>query len=363
LEIVPPVTATPATTVALWQLLATVLPAPHRWTPRPHRLVWEVHATPTGMRCGLWVPPGINPTAVLRALQRAWPGARAEHAAPPVIAPERPTFAVALRPTQPEWLPLVDDAPAPQRRGYTPPEDDRLRAVFDGLAAAGRTGAGLLQVHVARAPRHRVAALRRATLDPHGARRQRGGMRPLVLAGEAVRALLSGALDVVTPGPSSTVHRSAVRDPVLAEQARHARVRHGAAPHLLVAVRATATGPTGAAARAAAADITSGYSLLSAHWHRHRVRRPATAARWRWLPEPRMTLATVADVAAFAGLPAEPSAYGLPAAASRRVAASRDVFTAPAAGDPGPLQRRAATQHTTPEPDPCDDDPPIWSPP
>ena len=54
-EIVPPVTATPAATLALWQLLATVLPASRRWTLRPRRLVWEVYATPNGMRCGLWV--------------------------------------------------------------------------------------------------------------------------------------------------------------------------------------------------------------------------------------------------------------------------------------------------------------------
>ena len=35
----------------------------------------------------------------------------------------------------------------------------------------------------------------------------------------------------------------------------------------------------------------------------------------------------VDEVAALAGLPAEPAAHGLPAAASRRRPASRDVFT------------------------------------
>src|SRR6266545_3357769 len=183
LEVVPPVTATPAATLALWQLLATLLPAARRWTLRPRRLVWEVHATPTGMRAGLWVPPGINPTAVLRALQRAWPGVRAEQATAPVIAPERPAFGVALRSTQPDWLPLVDDAapPTSRRWEYAPAEDDRIRAAFDGLAAAGRTGGGLLQVHVTRAPRQRVAVLRRATVDPRRVRRQRGGLRLLIL--------------------------------------------------------------------------------------------------------------------------------------------------------------------------------------
>jgi hypothetical protein len=66
LHIIPPVTATPAATVGLWRLLATALPAPSRWTWRPARIVWEVEADPHGMRAGLWLPPGVNPTAVLR---------------------------------------------------------------------------------------------------------------------------------------------------------------------------------------------------------------------------------------------------------------------------------------------------------
>jgi len=142
LEIVPPVSATPAATIGLWRLLATALPASPWWALRPHRLVWEVEADPKGMRCGLWLPPGVNPTAVLRLLQRAWPGARAEQTRPPAFAPGRPVAAVALRATQPEWLPLVDD-PVPARgqrwEAGAPPEEDRLRAVLlpPGVPVAG----------------------------------------------------------------------------------------------------------------------------------------------------------------------------------------------------------------------------------
>jgi hypothetical protein len=369
LEIVPPVTATPAATYALWQLLATVLPASRHFTLRPRRLVWEVHATPEGMRAGLWVPAGINPTAVVRALHRAWPGVRAEQASPPVIAAGRPVVGVVLHSTQPDWLPLVDDAapPTSRRWEYAPPEDDRIRAVFDGLAAAGRTGGGLLQVHVARAPRHRVALLRRASINPQRARRHRGGARIVILALEGLRAVLAGVLDFFTPGPSSSHHQSTTMDPIVAEQARQARAKHAAGPHLLVAVRATATGPTTAAARAAAADITSGYSLLSPHWRPHRLRRAATAARWRWVPEPRMQLAAVAEAAALAGLPAEPSAYGLPSAASRRLPATRDTFTAAAASSPRPARTSQAGRRQPPAPaphtDPGEDNdtPPVWS--
>jgi hypothetical protein len=347
LEVVPPVSATPAATVALWQLLATLLPAPRRWVLRPRRLVWEIRATTTGMRAGLWLPPGINPTAVLRVLARAWPGVRAEQIAPPSLGGADRAAGVALRAGQPDWLPLVDDADPPRSRRweYAPPEDDRIRAVFDGLAAAGRTGGGLLQVHVARAPRHRVALLRRATIDPRRVRRQRGGVRLLIFALEGLRAVLSGLLDFITPNsPSGTWHQPDPMDPLVAQQARQARAKHAAAPHLLVAVRAFATGPTAEAARAAAADITSGYTLLSPHWRPRRVRRPAATARTRWVTEQRMHLATVAETAALAGLPAEPSSYGLPAAPSRRIPPSRDTFTATAANSPATRRRAAAAQ-------------------
>jgi hypothetical protein len=368
LEVVPPVTATPSATLALWQLLATLLPAPRRWTLRPRRLVWEVRATTTGMRAGLWLPPGINPTAVLRVLARAWPGVRAEQTTPPSLGGADRAAGVALRSGQPDWLPLVDDAePIPTPRFTSSPEADRIRAVFDGLAAAGRTGGGLLQVHVARAPRHRVALLRRATIDPRRVRRQRGGARLLILALEALRAGIQMVLDFVTPNsPTGTRHQPDPMDPLVAEQARQARAKHAAAPHLLVAVRAFATGPTPEAAHAAAADITSGYTLLSPHWRPRRLRHPAATARTRWVTEQRMHLATVAEAAALAGLPAEPSSYGLPAAPSRRIPPSRDTFTppGPAVGSSRPVRRPAAERRDSSPPaddDGADDEPTIWS--
>lgn len=329
LQIIPPVTATPAATVGLWRLLATVLPAPRRWALRPPRLVWEVHADPKGMRCGLWLPPGVNPTAVLRLLQRAWPGARAEHARPPVINPDRPAVGVALAFGRPEWQPVIDDLPR-TNSGRHPdtaaPEEDRLRAVYDGLASAGRTGGGLLQVHVSRAPRHRVAMLRRATVHPERARRSRGGaVRAVGLLADGIRWPIIAALDLVTPGPTHSPHPRT--DPYAADLARQARAKYADAPHLLISVRATTTGATKAAAKAAADDVTSGFGLLSAHGTRRRVRRPVSAARWRWVSETAMTLVGVTEAAVLAGLPAEPAAYGLPAAASRRRPASRDVFT------------------------------------
>ncbi|WP_327025154.1 hypothetical protein [Micromonospora sp. NBC_01739] len=327
LEIIPPVTATPAATVGLWRLLATVLPAPRRWSLRPARLVWEVVADPEGMRCGLWLPPGVNPTAMVRLLQRAWPGVRAEQTRPPAVPTTGAVAALTVWPTQPEWLPLIEDTTPAPRRGVDAgaPEEDRLRAVYGGLASAGRTSGGLLQVHLGRAPAHRLRVLRRAMTNPQQARRLRGTSRAIGLA-DGMQALIIGVLDIFTPGTSSPKRRTNPTDPYTAELARQARAKYADAPHLLVAVRTVAAGPTKAAASAAAADVSSGFGLLSAHFTRRRLRRGAVAAADRWVPQSRMSLASVAEAAALAGLPAEPAAYGLPSAASRRRAATRDIF-------------------------------------
>jgi hypothetical protein len=358
LQIVPPVSATPAATVGLWRLLATALPAPGRWALRPARIVWEVQADRHGMRAGLWLPPGVNPTAVLRMLQRAWSGVRAEQSRPPTVAPGATARTMMLLPTQPDWLPLVEDTSTASSRTWetAPPEEDRLRAVFDGLAAAGRTGCGLLQVHISRAPAHRMRMLRRATTHPERARRTRGSARAAGLLADGLRGLILGVLSVFAPGPAGSSRRPA-HDPYLAEQARQARGKLAAAPHLLIAVYATGTGPTKAAALAAAADITSGFGLLSAHFTRRRLRRGATAAAQRWVPEARMSLASVGEAAALAGLPAEPAAHGLPAAASRRRPGGRDLFRA----GPAATRRTTASPDTSQPPNADDDPPTLWS--
>ncbi|MGA5304571.1 hypothetical protein ACPCHT_31995 [Nucisporomicrobium flavum] len=334
LQVVPPVSATPAATVDLWRLLATALPAPGRWALRPPRIVWEIEADPHGMRAGLWLPPGVNPTAVLRLLQRAWPGARAEQRRPPKVA-GRTARTLMVLPTQPDWLPLVEDTSTANSRTWetAPPDEDRLRAVFDGLAAAGRTGGGLLQVHISRAPAHRMRMLRRATTHPDRTRRARGTARAAGLLADGLRGLILGILSMFAPAPAGSSRRPA-HDPYRADLARQARGKLADAPHLLVAVYATGTGPTNAAALAAAADITSGFGLLSAHFTRRRLRRGPLAATQRWVPQAWMSLASIGEAAALAGLPAEPAAHGLPAAASRRRPGGRDLFRAGPAATP-----------------------------
>lgn len=348
LEITPPVSATPAATIQLWRLLATALPAPRRLATRPARLVWEVTATGDRMRAGLWVPPGINPTAVTRIVQRAWPGARVERTPPPRLATSVPIAGHRLVVTQPEWLPLLDDPPptSTRRAAVSVPEEDRLRAVYDGLAAAGRTGGSLLQVHISRAPRSRVAALRRATVNPKHAN-QHNQARPLGLVAGAVGFLVRGLLDLFTRGPRSSGTAS---DPYATQLTALARRKYADPPHLLATVYAAATGPTKPAADAAAADISSGYGLVSAQLARRRLRRPRAVLDARWAPVAGMSLVTVVEAAALAGLPAEPSANGLPGAAARARMPHRDVWT-PTTTAPEPPGGEPTALFTIPEGD------------
>jgi hypothetical protein len=332
LGITPPVSATPAATVQLWRLLATVLPAPRRFALRPPRLVWEAEATPQQIRVGLWVPPGVNPIAVTRIVQRAWPGARLSGQPRPRLPLGVHTAAHRLTITQPEWLPLLDDPPPATPRnpgGTAAPGEDRLRATFDGLAAAGRTGLGILQVHISRAPRWRVAGLRRATINPHRTRHHGGRVAGLAFAGLAavVRAVLDLATAARTTTTTSSRRQEAERDPYATQLTAGARAKYGDPPHLLATVYAAAAGPTKPAAHAAAEDISSGYGLVSAQLSRRRLHRPHRHVHSRWAPVSQMTLVSVTEAAALAGLPLEPAAYGLPAAAARARTPTRDVWT------------------------------------
>jgi hypothetical protein len=84
------------------------------------------------------------------------------------------------------------------------------------------------------------------------------------------------------------------------------------------------------------------------------MNRGAVAVAERWVPQGRMSLASIAEAAALAGLPAEPAAYGLPGAASRRRPATRDIFRA--------SSREVDHRNPSPaDPDTADEQPTVWS--
>jgi hypothetical protein len=330
LQITPPVTATPATTVDLWRLAASLLSA-RRLRLVPPRLVWEIEAAKDRMRCGLWVPAGLNPTAVRRVVQKAWPGARLADCPHPTIHRRRHLVGRAMVPVRPDWQPLVDTDPTARRADDG--DVDEVRAVFDGLAAAGRTGGGLLQIVVAPASRAQQAMLRRAMTDPTKAR-ARGTAHAAGAVAGLLRGLIQAVLDLLQPGPSTAPTGGRVRDPEYGEQTRAARAKNAARPLFALHVRAVATGPSRAAARAAVADITGGFSLLTTGLVPRRLPRARARAAVRTVPASRRVLASVTDLAVLAGLPAEPSLYGLPAAPARRLPATGDMWRPPAPPHP-----------------------------
>lgn len=339
LEIVPPVGVSPEHTAKLWLFLVNQLRASKRFTLTPRRLIFEVYARGDRMRLGVLVPPELNPLSVRRAIGRAWRDARVEQAAASVLPSGLPVRGRVAALRQPDWLPFTDP-------GTT--DSDDLHAVFDALAAAGRAGGALLRVSVCRAPAHRVKGFALAGRDPAKAARRRTGTASAVdLAVRGIRWALLGVINLlhglVTTGHGQTHSsrtgagpQSPLADPFQAERAKLARIKGGTPPHLLVGVQVFAAAETAAAARAGVLDIAGGYPAVSAELRWRRIIRAASRATDRWIPEAAMVLATTAETAALAGLPAEPSLYGLPAASSRHRPTTNDTFRTSGRGTENP---------------------------
>lgn len=322
LEIIPPVGVSAQQTKQLWLLLVNALPAPRRFTLHPQRLVFEVHADADRMRLGIYVPGDLNPLSVRRIIGRAWRNARISEATPPVL-PSLPVRGRVASLRQPDWLPFTDERDV---------DADNLHPVFDALAAAGRGGAGLLQVIVCRAPSRRAKVFGLAGRDPvKAARKRRGAAAVLDWVSAGLRMLLRGGFDLVQSGAStrsksSPEARSPLADPFDSERAKLARLKGAQKPHLLVGVQVFAAGEDAKAATAGVLDIAGGFPSVSTQLRWRRMWRPAVRAATRWIGEDAMVLSTLSETAALAGLPAEPSLYGLPAASSRHRPGTSDTF-------------------------------------
>ena len=77
-EVLPPPTAELAGAEAFWtQMLGLLRPAWKRWVLGQPHVVWEYVVDQTGLRIRLWVPGGVPPHLVERAVEASWPGASA----------------------------------------------------------------------------------------------------------------------------------------------------------------------------------------------------------------------------------------------------------------------------------------------
>lgn len=301
---------------AFWRAAAAV-PRPG-WrrllTGRPP-LAFELVWSPAGLRLGVWVPGGMNPTLVARAVEAAWPGVRCViiAAGPPLPATAR-AVGGQLGLSRPQWLPLAVEH-----------RSDPLRGLLGQAVGLGAGQLAVLQVLA------RPASTRRIVRARAGLRGLRTG-RPVSI----VARLLDIGEGLITSGPSA---RPATQRPPLAiDQFRQAELRAGAGkladvPLWEVVVRyAVGTEQRGwrarRAVRATAAGLRMGFGAYTA----------ANALRGRRLGRAtavlagrgcrRGFLAGTTELAALAHLPTDPAVPGITRAGAR------PVPPPPSVGDP-----------------------------
>ncbi len=176
---------------------------------QPHvsfELAWSVD----GLQIGMWVPGVIPPGLVERAVEAAWPGARATATSPePPLPMKMLVTGGQLRLARPECFPLRTDH-----------DSDPLRGL---LGAAGALEAGeraVVQVLARPAGARRLARLHRAV------RAIRTGQQPTRLGRLA---------DLISPGPPASPRRY-THDPTLAVDVR-AILAKAASPGWITVIR------------------------------------------------------------------------------------------------------------------------------
>jgi len=346
--ILPPPEADLAGAAALWANLHGLLRP--RWralvSGQPH-VTFELAWSGRMLRIGMWVPGVIPPGLVERAVEAAWPGARATPTPPdPPLPLDLNLSALVeggeLRLALPECFPLRADH-----------DSDPLRGLLGAAGALDDHEAAVVQVLARPAGARRLARLHRA------ARAVRTGQRP-TLAGRLA--------ELVTPGPAAST-RAYAQDPTLAVDVR-AILAKAASPGWITAIRygvaeAASTaddrgnrradgevdvdqhdidldvvGPAGASLRQAGEAPADGRRLGRMARARLRGRAHAIASAFapyadrnrlerRHLPHPARRLAarrlgrgdllSIPELAAIAHLPTDPTVAGLARAGAKSV--------------------------------------------
>jgi hypothetical protein len=277
---------------------------------QPH-LGFEYVFDHDGIHLRIWVPGGVPPGIVERAIEAAWPGARTQ------TAPARPPLSLStehdrirvttggtLRLARPDALPIRTDFPT-----------DPLRPLLGAGTDLDQNSQACVQVLARPASRWRITKARRA------ARRLRAG-RSVHPAG--------AVLDLITPGvrPSG---RPAPHPQDAAEQRNHTTVivstEHGWQWDTLIRYAVTTTLPANSPrviqqqardrTRGRAHAIASAMSVFTDHnrYQRHRLRHPlATLAQRRFRSG---NLLTVPALAGLAHLPTDENAPGVQRAGAR----------------------------------------------
>ena len=330
-EVLSPPVVDPEGAATLWtNLVALLRPAWRRALFGQPHLGFELVASEAGLAVSIWVPGGIPPGLVERAVEAAWPGARTETrpATPPLTGSGVATGG-SLSLACGEEYPLRTDHKV-----------DPLRPLLGALGALGEGECACVQVLARPVTGRRLARLHRA------AAARRSG-RPT--------SRVARLLDLVTPGPATK--------PTALDPTRSADVADildkAAQPCWAIAVRYAVTtvavdGQAKARLRGRAHAVASAFALFSGRnrLERHRLARPAQVLAARRLGKG--NLVSVAELAALAHLPTDVAVPGLARAGANAVApppvvarpsARPAVVTAPegAAGKGGGTERTLAT--------------------
>jgi hypothetical protein len=307
-RVLAPPEVDPTGAEVLWtNLVALLRPRWRRLLGAQHHVAFELSAAAGGIDVALWVPAGIPPGFVERAVESAWPGARTEteEAHPPLALPGHATVTGGeLRLSAAEHYPIRADHRA-----------DPLRPLLGALGAASPDEQVCVQVLARPVTGRRLArSLRAATYRRSG--------RPMSRTGRLI--------DLVGPGP---VQHPAAVDPTR-ERDVTAILDKAAQPAWSIAVRygvATTASDSGAKARVRgrAHAVASALALFSGRngFERHRLLHPETVLASRRLG--RGDLVSVGELAALCHLPADVAIPGLSRAGAKAVAPSPCI---PAAG-------------------------------
>ncbi len=311
-EVLSPPVVDPEGAATLWtNLVALLRPAWRRVLFGQPHLGFELVASDAGLTISLWVPGGIPPGLVERAVEAAWPGARTEThlATPPLAGPGVATGG------------SLTLAAGEQYMLRTEHKVDPLRPLLGALAALGEGETACVQVLARPVTGRRLARLHKS------ATARRAG-RP------ATRT--ARLLDLVTPGPAT---KPTAVDPTRAADVADI-LDKAAQPCWAIAVRyAVATAATDRQAKARlrgrAHAVATAFALFSGRnrLERHRLRHPARVLAARRLGKG--NLVSVAELAALAHLPTDVAVPGLARAGANAVPPPPAVAR-PAAGVDSP---------------------------
>jgi hypothetical protein len=287
----------------LWMnLVALLRPAWRRFLSGQPHVSFELTAAGGRIELGLWVPEGVPPGLVERAVEAAWPGAGATTTpgAPPVPTGWQATGG-RLRLARPDCYPLATEHSA-----------DPLRPLLGVLAGLEPDEAACVQVLARPVTGRRLRRLEAAA-------RGRAASRPTSLVGRIAELVSTTPRRVpADQDPSRRRDVGAILD-------KAARPCFAVGVRYAVATSSDLGEPARARLRGRAHALASAFSVFSSHnrLERHRLRRPTEAMAARKLG--RGDLLSVPELATLAHLPTDISIPGLRRAGARSVVPPPEV--------------------------------------